>query len=319
MQHATRQTIVWKLHKSPHCARNSSSRSNLAKTTSSSSIEQCAWNLDSNRIKASQKTFATSHSYTCSPSLSLGLSVSLPFSPCRLANFVTLNKHLVNNDMQKQKKKKQQQNKKRSHNRSYRKCSLVSCISLDIVRGDRKAGSRETLLHFLYVPNPPKKNPFNVFTQQQQQISIVEQSELFTWALAKATIKTTSASLLSSSSVFPRFSSYPLFTSFALLSLSLSSPLPLSPLLLWFLSSLLPLFSSPTLRPSFSCFYSVLSSFNASSVIAHIYKLQMYLQLAKRSSSVVIIIIILLIHIICKCLGLSLRLRLLLWHFMSSI
>lgn len=54
------------------------------------------------------------------------------------------------------------------------------------------------------------------------------------------------------------------------LSLSLSSPLPLSPLLLRFLSSLLPLFSSPTLRPSFSRFYSVLSSFNASSVIAHL-------------------------------------------------
>lgn len=148
--------------------------------------------------------------------------------------------------------------------------------------------SRWISLQFLlqFIPKSAQKNQKSVQRFHSTTISIVE---LFTWAL-----RTGNSNNNNSKTINKCVSNGQASSAFAL------SPSPWIRLLSGnAIQKRLVLLSS-------NC------SFNASSVTASIHKIQMYLQLAKRSSSSCSSSSI---HIICKCLRLWLRLR----HSMSSI
>lgn len=101
MHHATTcETIVWKLHK------------NLQHVTATTTWPPPLSNAHEIWIQIELKHHKRPSRSALTPTVTLPLPPShlppwgrelphsLSFSPCRLANFVTLNKHLVNNDMQ---------------------------------------------------------------------------------------------------------------------------------------------------------------------------------------------------------------------------
>lgn len=87
------------------------------------------------------------------PTVTLHLPLSLPacfsFSPCRLANFVTLNKHLVNNDMQKKRNKNALTSRHRkcissSSSRAGFRCSFCCSSSRNPPKNKKKNKIRST-------------------------------------------------------------------------------------------------------------------------------------------------------------------------------